>query len=46
MDAPEHVFKKYTKWEQILLNPAFCLTDYKAQGQTYDKLIVDLYINH
>jgi len=29
--------------EQIPLNLAFCLTNYKAQGQTFDKLIVNLY---
>jgi hypothetical protein len=25
------------------LNIAFCLTNYKVQSQTFDKLIVDLY---
>jgi len=25
------------------LNLAFCLTNYKVQSQTFDKLIVDLY---
>jgi hypothetical protein len=43
MDGPEHVLKNHIKWEQIPLTLAFCLTDYKAQGQTFDKRIVDLY---
>jgi hypothetical protein len=31
------------KCEQIPLNPTFCLTYYKGQGQTFDKRIVDLH---
>jgi hypothetical protein len=43
MDGPEHIIKFSIKREQIPLNPIFCLIDYKGQGQTFDKLIVDLY---
>jgi hypothetical protein len=43
MDGLEHVLKTSIKQDQIPLNPAFCLTNYKAQGQTFDKLIVNLY---
>ncbi len=43
MNGLEHVFFLIIKWEQIPLNPTFCLTNYKVQSQTFDKLIVDLY---
>jgi len=39
----EHVKKISSKQELIPLNLALCLTNYKTRGQTFDKLIVDLY---
>jgi len=33
----------FIKHGQISLNLLFVLTNYKRQGQTFDKLIVDLY---
>jgi hypothetical protein len=42
MDGPKNMKTFSIKCEQIPLNPTFCLTYYKGQGQTFDKLIVDL----
>ncbi len=43
MDAPKNTKIFSIKCEQIPLNPTFCLTYYKGEGQTFDKLIVDLH---
>lgn len=36
-------FQNSIKHDQIILNPTFCLTSYKGQRQTFDKLIIDLH---
>ena len=34
--------KRSCKREQVSCSPAFAMTDYRVQGQTYDNIIVDL----
>ncbi len=43
MDGPKNTKTFSVKCEQIPLNPTFCLIYYKGEGQTFDKLIVDLH---
>ena len=43
IDGLQHSKRFSIKRKQIPLNPAFCLTNYKEQGESFHNLIVDFY---
>jgi len=45
MDGPKNTKTFSIKYEQVPLNPTFCMTYYKGQGPNFYKLFVDLHIH-